>query len=228
MRVRDVMVAPVITVTPSTSVQEAAKLLLERKISAAPVLDEKGALVGIISEGDLLHRVEAGTERRRSWWLRAFVEDDSLAAEYVKAHGRKVSDVMTRSVMTATPETPLHEVATLMEKNAIKRLPILENGQLVGIVSRANLLQAVASARQLIEITPSDKVIRDRILSGLKAEPWAHTGLLNVTVSDGIVDLWGVAESKAERKALKVAAETTPGVRAVNDNLVTLSGGGWA
>lgn len=228
MRVRDVMVAPVITVTPSTSVQEAAKLLLERKISAAPVLDEKGTLVGIVSEGDLLHRVEAGTERHRAWWLQAFVEDDSLAAEYVKSHGRKVSDVMTRSVMTATPETPLHEVATLMEKNAIKRLPILENGHLVGIVSRANLLQAVASARQLLEITPSDKAIRDRILASLKAEAWAHTGLLNVTVSDGIVDLWGVAESKAERKALKVAAESTPGVRAVNDNLVTLSGGGWA
>jgi osmotically-inducible protein OsmY len=115
-----------------------------------------------------------------------------------------------------------------MEKNTIKTLPIVEDGQLVGIVSRSNLLQAVASARKLVEITPSDKAIRDHILSSLKAQPWAHTGLLNITVSDGVVDLWGLAESKAERKAIKVAAESTPGVRAVNDNLVTLSGGGWA
>ena len=228
MYVRDVMVAPVITVKPSVTVQELAKLLLEKQISAVPVLGDKGKLVGIVSEGDLLHRVEAGTERHRSWWLQGFFENDTLAAEYVKAHGRKVSDVMTRRVITATPQTPLHEVATLLEKNAIKRLPILENGRLVGIVSRANLLQAVASARRLLEITPSDKAIRERILSSLRAEPWAHTGLLNVTVSDGIVDLWGVADSDSERKAIKVAAESTPGVRAVNDNLATLVGGGWA
>ena len=228
MYVRDVMVAPVITVKPSVTVQELAKLLLEKQISAVPVLDDKGKLVGIVSEGDLLHRVETGTERHRSWWLQGFFENDTLATEYVKAHGRKVSDVMTRRVITATPQTPLHEVATLLEKNAIKRLPILENGRLVGIVSRANLLQAVASARRLLEITPSDKAIRERILSSLRAEPWAHTGLLNVTVSDGIVDLWGVAESDSERKAIKVAAESTSGVRAVNDNLATLVGGGWA
>ncbi len=228
MQARNVMVTPVVTVKPSATVQEVAKQFLERQISAAPVVDDNGKLVGIVSEGDLLHRVEAGTERRRSWWLRAFTEADTLAAEYVKSHGRKVSDVMTRTVITAAPETPIHEIATVLEKNAIKRLPILENGQLVGIVSRANLLQAVASARQVLEVTPSDKAIRERILSGLRAEPWAHTALLNVTVSDGVVDLWGLAESKAERKAIKVAAETTPGVRVVNDNMVTFSGGGWA
>ncbi len=228
MQARNVMVTPVVTVKPTATVQEAATQFLERNISGAPVIDDKGKLVGMVSEGDLLHRVEAGTERRRSWWLRAFAEADTLANEYVKSHGRKVADVMTRTVITATPETPLHEIATVLEKNAIKRVPILENGQLVGIVSRANLLQAVASARQALEVTPSDKAIRDRILSGLRAEPWAHTALVNVTVSDGVVDLWGLAESKAERKAIKVAAETTPGVRNVNDNMVIFSGGGWA
>jgi CBS domain-containing protein len=226
MHVRDVMITPVITVKPSTTVKEAAELFLEKKISAAPVVDSEQGLVGIISEGDLLHRVEAGTERHRSRWLAGFIEADTLAAEYVKAHGRKVADVMTRSVITAAPDTPLHEVATLMEQNAIKRVPILDKGELVGIVSRANLLQAVASARRLLDISPSDKTIRERILSSLKAEPWAHISLLNVTVYGGIVDLWGVAESEAERKAIKVAAESTPGVCAVNDNLVTLSIGG--
>ncbi len=228
MLVRDVMVAPVITVEPSASVQEVAKLFLEKQISAVPVLDGKGKLVGIVSEGDLLHRVEAGTERHRSWWLRALVHDQVLADEYIKSHSRKVSDVMTRDVITASPGMPLHEVAALMEKNAIRRLPILENGQLVGIVSRANLLQAVASSRQLLDVAPTDKAIRDRILTSLKREAWAHTGLLNVTVSNGIVDLWGLAESETERKAIRVAAESTPGVTAVHDNMVVYRSAGWA
>lgn len=227
MQVRDVMVAPVITVSPSTSVQEVARLLLEKRISGVPVLDSDGKLVGIVSEGDLLHRAEADTKRRRSWWLHAFAGNDTLAAEYVKAHARKVSDVMTRHVVTATPQTPLHEVATLMEKNAIKRVPIVENGHLVGIVSRANLLQAVASSHAMLEVSSSDQIIRERLLSNLNSEPWAHTSLLNVTVSGGVVDLWGIADSKTERKAIKVAAESTPGVCAVNDNLMTRPAGGW-
>jgi CBS-domain-containing membrane protein len=227
MHVRDVMVAPVITVTPSTTVKEVAELFLTKKISGAPVIDSQEKLVGIVSEGDLLHRVEAGTERHHSWWLKGFIGNDTLAAEYVKAHGLKVSDVMTRHVVTASPQTPLHEVATLMEKNAIKRVPILENGQLVGIVSRANLIQAVATARKLLDIPLSDTTIREKILSHLKKQPWAHTSMLNVTVNGGIVDLWGIAESAAERKAIKVAAESTLGVCAVNDNLIIRSVGGW-
>jgi CBS domain-containing protein len=227
MHARDVMVAPVITVKPSTTVKEVAELFLEKRISAAPVIDSQEKLVGIVSEGDLLHRVEAGTERHRSWWLEGFIGNDTLATEYVKAHGRKVSDVMTRKVITASPQTPLHEVATLMEKNAIKRVPILENGQLVGIVSRANLIQAVATARKLLDIPLSDTTIREKILSHLKKQPWAHTTMLNVTVNAGVVDLWGIADSAAERKAIKVAAESVPGVCAVNDNLITRTVGGW-
>jgi CBS domain-containing protein len=227
MLVRDVMVAPVITVTPSTTVKKVAELFLEKRISAAPVVESQQRLVGIVSEGDLLHRVEAGTERRHSWWLKGLIGDDTLAAEYVKSHGLKVSDVMTRRVVTATPETPLHEVAALLEKNAIKRVPILENGQLVGIVSRANLIQAVATARKLLAIPLSDTTIREGILSHLRTQPWAHTAMLNVTVNGGVVDLWGVAESTAQRKAIKVAAESTLGVLAVNDNLVIRPVAAW-
>jgi CBS domain-containing protein len=227
MHARDVMVAPVITVKPSTTVKEVAELFLEQRISAAPVIDSQEKLVGLVSEGDLLHRMEAGTERNRSWWLEGFIGNDTLAAEYIKAHGRKVSDVMTRKVITASPQTPLHEVATLMEKNAIKRVPILENGQLVGIVSRANLIQAVATARKLLDIPLSDTTIREKILSHLRKQPWAHTAMLNVTVNAGVVDLWGVVESATERKAIKVAAESTLGVCAVNDNLIIRSVAGW-
>lgn len=227
MHVRDVMVTPVITVKPSTTVKEVAGLFLEKRISAAPVVDSQEKLVGIVSEGDLLHRVEAGTERHHSWWLEAFIGNDTLAAEYVKAHGLRVSDVMTSRVVTASPQTPLHEVATLMEKNAIKRVPVLENGQLVGIVSRANLIQAVATARKMLDIPLSDTTIRENVLSHLKKQPWTHTTMLNVTVNAGVVDLWGVAESAAERKAIKVAAESTLGVSAVNDHLITRFVGGW-
>jgi len=153
--------------------------------------------------------------------------EETLAAEYVKAHARKVADVMTRDVITATADTPLHEIAALLEKNSIKRVPIVKNGQLVGIVSRANLIQAVASTRKGLEIPLSDTTIRDKLLAHLKGQTWAHTLLLNVTVNGGVVDLWGITRSDAERKAIRVAAESTPGVFAVNDNLITRPRGGW-
>jgi CBS domain-containing protein len=219
MKARDVMVAPVITASPQASIKSVAETFLKYQISAVPVVDDKNKVVGIISEGDLMHRVEAGTERRRPWWLRGFLGPDTLAAEYVKAHARTVADVMTRQVVTASPETPLHEIATLLEKNSIKRLPIVENGQLVGIVSRANLVQALASTRKGLEVPLSDSAIRDKLLSHLRGQNWTRTGLLNVTVNGGVVDLWGLVRSDTERKAIRVAAEGTPGVRAVNDNM---------
>ena len=228
MKARDVMVSPVITVKPSSSVMEVAKIFLERRISAAPVVDDQGKLVGIVSEGDLLHRAEAGTERHRSWWLQLFTAEETLATEYVKAHARKVLDVMTRDVITAGPNTPLHEITALLEQNSIKRVPIVKDGQLIGIVSRANLIQAVASAREGAEIPLSDAAIRDRLLAHLKAQPWADTWLLNVTVNGGIVDLWGVTRSDVERKAIRVAAQSIPGVSAVNDNLFTRWMKGWS
>ena len=219
MRARDVMVSPVVTVKPSSSVQEAAKILLARRISALPVVDNDGKLVGIVSEGDLMHRVEAETERPRSWWLDIVSGNGTLATEYAKAHGRKVEDVMTRKVVTAAPDTTLSEIAMLLEEHGIKRVPIVETGQIVGIVSRANLIQAVASPRTHIEVPLSDAKIRDNLLAHLRSQPWAHTGLLNVSVTDGVVDLWGMSYSDAERKAIRIAAETTAGVRAVNDHL---------
>jgi CBS domain-containing protein len=219
MKARDVMVAPVITASPNASIKSVAETFVRHQISAVPVVDDKGKLVGIISEGDLLHRAEAGTERQRPWWLRAFIGSDALANEYVKAHARKVSDAMTRQVVTASPETPLHEVAAILEKHSIKRVPIIENGQLVGIVSRANLIQAVASTGKALEIPLSDSTIRDKLLAHLKTQDWAHTDLLNVTVNGGVVDLWGIVGSASERTAIRVAAEATPGVRAVKDNL---------
>jgi len=227
MKARDVMVSPVVTVQQSATVSDTAKTLVERGISAVPVVDPQGKVVGIVSESDLLHRVEAGTERRRSWWLRAIAADEVLAADHVKEHASKIADIMTQAVVTATPDTPLHEIAMLMERHAIKRVPILANGELVGIVSRANLVQAVASARKDLEVPLSDKAIRDKLLAQLNGECWAHTGLLNVTVTNGIVDLWGFSSSDVERRAIRVTAERAPGVAAVNDHLVTRQLRAW-
>jgi CBS domain-containing protein len=221
MKARDVMVSPVITTKPSASVKEVAQILLAHHISAVPVVDDAGKLVGLVSEGDLMRRADLGTERHRSWWLATlFAEEEALAAEYVKQHSRKVADVMTKRLVTATPDAPLNEIAGLLERHSIKRVPIVENGALVGIVSRANLIQALAGDRKTLDVPVPDAALRDKLMAHLKAQPWAHTSLLNVTVNDGIVDIWGITRSEAEKKALRVAAETTPGVRAVNDNVI--------
>lgn len=222
MKAVDVMATDVISVTPEHNVQDVAEILLTNRISAVPVINDKGKLVGIVSEGDLMRRAESGTEHERSWWLRLLMGREGLAQEYVREHARRVSDVMTRDVITATRETPLAEIASLLERNRIKRVPIVDNGKVVGIVSRANLLQALASLRKeiAVEKPTSDSDVRDKVLERLKAEPWTRSALLNVTVRDGTVDLWGIVDSAAEKRALRVAAEVTPGVRGVNDNVI--------
>ncbi|WP_371814850.1 CBS domain-containing protein [Bradyrhizobium sp. CCBAU 51753] len=200
--------------------QRVASLLLQHRISAVPVVSNEGGLVGIISESDLMHRTEAGTERPYSWWLQLLVGDAQMASDYVKSHAVKIADIMTRKVVTARPEAPLHEIAMLLEKHDIKRVPIVdEAGHLLGIVSRANLIQAVASARPKLEISPADSVIRGKLLGELRRQPWVHTLNLAAIVQNGIVDLWGYAPSAAERAAIRIAAEAIPGV-AVNDHLL--------
>ncbi|MCP1752283.1 CBS domain-containing protein [Bradyrhizobium elkanii] len=221
MQARDVMVSPVITENSNATVRQVASLLLQHRISAVPVVGKDGELVGIVTESDLMHRTEAGTERPYSWWLRLLVGDAQMASDYVKSHAVKIADIMTRKVVTAAPDTPLHEIAMLLEKHGIKRVPIVdEAGHLLGIVSRANLLQAVASARPKLEMSPADSVIRKRLLGELHGQPWAHTFNLTATVQNGIVDLWGYAPSAAERTAIRIAAEAIPGVVAVNDHLM--------
>jgi CBS-domain-containing membrane protein len=225
VKAADVMVTTVITVGPEYSVQDVAETLLENRISAVPVVANGGGLVGIVSEGDLIRRTEMDTERRRSRWLALLIGAQPLAAEFVKSHALRVADVMTRDVIIATPETPLRHIAELLEKNGIKRVPIVSSGKLVGIVSRANLVQALASARKEIKAAAatSDRMLREELLSRLRTEPWARTSRLNVIVHDGTVELWGVVRSRAEKQAIRLAAELTPGVRAVNDNLIVES-----
>ena len=221
MKAADVLGVNVVTAKTGWSVQQVAMVMLEKGISGLPVLDKDERVVGMVSESDLMRRADCGTGHRHSWWLRMFMGRDGLAQEYVKEHGRKVEDVMTSTVMTASPSTSLAEIAELLERNNIKRVPIVANGKLVGIVSRANVVQAVASClRNDNSTNQPDAGLREAILARFKNEPWAQTCLINVTVNQGTADLWGVAESEAQKKAFRVAAEATPGICAVNDNLL--------
>ena len=223
MKASDVMVTNVITVGPSASVREVANILLANRISALPVIDEHGELVGIVSEGDLMRRAELGTERRRSWWLEILVGKgkEALATEYMKAHARRVGDIMTRDVITAPPTAPLGDIAALLEKKHIKRVPIVEHGNVVGIVSRANLVQALASQRNETEPeTIDNSIIRDKVIAQFRSEPWANFSTLNATVQGGKVELWGVVGSEAEKEAAGVAAELVAGVHAVENNVI--------
>ena len=230
MKGADVMVSNVITVGVNASIGEVAAILLNNNISGAPVVGEKGELVGIVSEGDLIRRPETGTSKRHSWWLELLSNERTLAAEYIKSHSRKVADVMTSDVITAKPDTPLGEIAAMLERNRIKRVPIVEGGKIVGLVSRANILQALASATKKLPSLASadDSQLRKEVVARLAAEPW-RPSMLTVTVQDGTVDLWGLVHSVEQKKAARLAAELTPGVRAVVDNIIIQPiGSGWS
>jgi CBS domain-containing protein len=220
MKAAEVMVRNVITIGPDATIGEVADLLVTHRISAMPVVDGNGKIVGVVSEGDLLRRAEAGTDLKRSHWLEWMMPGQTLAAEFVKSHSRRVSDVMTRKVIAVTPDTPLNELATTLEKNGIKRVPVVENGKLVGIVSRSNLVQALASLyKRATPATIDDAKLRSNVVAQLESQSWTHPSLLNVIVHDGNVELWGIVDSAAEKSAVRVAAEVTPGVKSVNDNL---------
>jgi CBS domain-containing protein len=224
------MVSNVITVGPEASILDVAEILLRHRISAVPVVGAQGETLGIVSEGDLINRPEAETERRKPWWLDTLASKEGRAAEYVKSHSRKVADVMTTRVITAKPDDSVAAIAALLEKNRIKRVPVVDDGKIVGIVSRANLLQALASLRDKApQVRPDDSAIRDKVMAKMHNESWTQPGLIGVTVQDGTVDLWGIVESETEKKALHVLAEVTPGVRTVSDNLVVrpMTARGW-
>lgn len=219
MRAHQIMTKPVTVVSPDTTILEAANIMLKRHISGLPVVDAAGKLVGIVSEGDFLRRSEIGTQRRRGRWLRCIFGPGSNAGDFVSEHGRKVSEVMTPEPFTVPEEMPLADVVDLMETKNVKRLPVMRGERLIGIVTRANVLQAVASlARQLPDPTADDDHIRDRIIRAMEKQEWAPIGL-NVIVRDGIVHLSGILLDVQGREAAIVAAENVEGVVKVHDHM---------
>ena len=227
MRAMDVMTANVITVEPDTSVQQLATLLSERGISGVPVVDKDNRLVGVVTEGDLLHRAETGTERRiqrrRSRWLDTIGADQEAARDYVKAHGRVVREIMTREVISVSDTTELADIATLLETKRIKRVPVLRDGKLVGIVSRANLVRALAMTKSEAAVVADsdDRTIRQRLITELTGQEWVHMWAADIIVRDRVVHLWFSDDrSEEERQAVRVAAENIPGVRQVEEHIV--------
>ena len=217
----DVMTREVISVASDASAMQAGALMLKHQISGLPVVDSSGILLGIISEGDFLRRAELGTQRRRPRWLAFLISPGRLASEYVHACGRKVKEIMTPNPYTVTESTPVTEVVQLMERHRIKRVPVVCGRRLVGIVSRADLLRALARrARATETVATNDVEIRERVMAELRRQSWAPLDLINIIVRDRIVELRGTITEDSARQAMVVATENVPGVHAVHDHLV--------
>jgi CBS domain-containing protein len=227
MRAHQIMTRPVISVTPETTIVDAANTMLQKHVSGLPVVDAAGKLVGIISEGDFIRRSEIGTQRKRGRFLKFILGPGQEAIDFVREHGRKIAEIMTPEPVTIGEDTPLEEIVQLMEKNNVKRLPVTRGNKIVGIVSRSNLLQAVASvAREIPDPTADDDHIRNRVIDSLAKNDWCPFGL-SVIVRDGIVHLSGVITEERSRQAAIVAAENVTGVNKVHDHLCwvdTMSG----
>ena len=219
MKAKDVMTMGVVTVANDAPINEAIRLMLQRKISGLPVVDPSGALIGMVTEGDFLRRSELGTQRAARW-IELLLGTGKLAEDYVHAAGRKVRDVMTDEVRTVEEETPLDEVVAAMERHKIKRVPVLRGDKLVGIVTRANLLHALAAQQHMNTEVSSDITIRTKLRVELQKQPWAPLASIDIAVRDGVVTLSGSILDDRQRKALRVAAENIPGVKKVEDHLV--------
>ena len=218
MRARDVMVRAVVTTSPDSTVEQLARLMINLRISGVPVMDRDGRLVGIVTEGDLLRRVETGTERHRPRWSEPFSSSSRLAAAYIKSHASRVADIMTREVFSVEELATLGEIADLLETKHIKRVPVVHDGKIVGIVSRADLLKVLAGGGAKTAHEEQDRTIRAQLLAELREQKWADASEGRVVVSDGVVHLWGIVGSEDERRALRIVAENTPGVRGIEDH----------
>ncbi|MCH4559181.1 CBS domain-containing protein [Mesorhizobium jarvisii] len=228
MKASDIMTMGATTVRPDTTIEHAARVMLEHRISGLPVVNAQGKLLGIVTERDLLRREEIGTERHRPRWLEVWLSARQLAQEYSQEHGRKVEHVMSRDVASVGPDTPVGEIVDLMEERGIKRLPVVSDGKVVGIVSRTNLLLALSRhPGEIPSSVVSDLAIRKSIVNEVESKAWTHGAAIDVNVRDGVVNLNGTVTDEKVRTAVRIAAENTPGAIRVVDNLrvVTLSRG---
>jgi CBS domain-containing protein len=228
MKAWDIMTVGAVTVPAESKLEKAAQIMIELNISGLPVVDEHGNLVGMLTEGDLLRRKEIGTEKRRPRWVEIFIDSTELAQQYAHERGRRVSDAMSRKVVSLPASASVKEIVETMEKHGYKRIPIVRDHKVVGIVSRANIVRALSRRMdQVSHPAKTDLAIRDQILEELHKTDWAPFGTIEIAVHDGIVDLDGTVTDQSIREALRVAAENAPGVQEVRDNLhvVTLPAG---
>jgi len=216
----NIMTSAVISIDADKTVFDAARTMLQHRVSGLPVVNRDNDLVGMITEGDLLRRTETGTERHRSHWLELLLGPGRAADEYAATHARKVAEIMSERIVSVVPDTPLDQVVALMENHRIKRVPVLNGKRLVGIVSRANLLATLIEATPTITgANPSDSEIRDGILAEFKRQTWAPSATVDIAVKNGLVELRGVITDGREREALRIVAENAAGVKNVVDRL---------
>jgi CBS domain-containing protein len=220
MFAQDAMTMDVLTVGPDATVREIAGLLVRHRISAVPVVAADGEVVGIVSQTDLGHRSETGTEKRRKWWLDAFIDADTKAREYLKSHGRHARDVMTRPIVSVPRDASLSKVAEMLDTHRIRQVPVIEDGKLVGMISRSDLVRKLAEAAIAAPAaTAGDDALQDAIWAEINARKWLQAAHINVTVKDGTVELWGAVESAEQRHALRVLVEAVGGVQTVVNNV---------
>jgi CBS domain-containing protein len=220
MRAHQIMTQQVITVAADATIVEAVNTMLRHHISGLPVIDATGKLIGIISEGDFIRRAEIGTQRKRDRWLTCLVGTGQIAADFVHQHGRKVGDIMTPDPLTVNEDTPLDQIVQIMESNSVKRLPVMREGRLVGIVTRSDFLAALAEiAGKIPSPSADDDQIRNEVMAAIGQAAWRPCRL-KVTAHDGTVSLSGVVKGESARRAAMVAAENVPGVSQVLDNLI--------
>lgn len=228
MQAKDIMTTSVISVPQDGKIEDAVRLMLEHHVSALPVVDAEGALKGLVSEGDLMRRVRGTDGPRRSWWLELLGGSGNSAQEFIKLNSQHIADVMTRDVVSVEEDTPVAEIARLLEKHRIKRVPVLRTGRVVGIVSRANLLHALSAIPDGVLGEPSedDRVLRLKIDEALKEVPGATVNLINYTVDKGNVAIWGVADSDFEENAIRASVENVSGVHSDDIHMGRLAA--WA
>lgn len=221
MHVKDVMTTPVISIAPSTSIHDAATLMLAHRISGLPVVDADGGLIGMITEGDLLRRTELGTARHRPWWLEFLAGPGKVADDYVQSHAHNADEVMTTDVVTASPGDSLEDVVQLMSKRRVKRLPVVDDGRLVGVVARSDLLRALALQLSKEPTAASnDQRMEAAVRAEIHKQPWGANGLIRVHVEKGVAQLTGTVFDERQRIAARVAAENVPGIKSVEDQIV--------
>ncbi len=224
LQARDIMTRDVATVTAETPVHDVARLMVERRISGAPVVDEAKTIIGIVTEADLLHRIETNTEKKSGFWLTLFSDGEALAREFSKAHGRTAGDIMTRKVFAVPENATLDVIANSFDAHRIKRVPVTRDSVLVGIVSRGDIVRALLRLTEQPQVkeavTAKGSEIRERIMEKIRAQPWVNGGLVNVIVNDGDTEIWGSVETEDQRRAIRILVEEIPGVGKVEDHLL--------
>lgn len=223
MRVREIMSRNVITIDADASAIDAIRTMLSHHISGLPVVDRDGALVGILSDGDFIRRVEVGTEKRRGRWLAMLTGSSQVALDFARQHGRKVNQIMSPNPITIEEDTPLEQVVQLMESHGVTRFPVMRDKKLVGMVTRTDFMTAIANLRlDLSSSSGDDDQICASVIAALAHAPW-RPAALNVSVHDGIVSLRGNIRNDNARKATTVAVENVAGVKRVDDQLVKIN-----